>query len=422
MERTTGPREGRLATLYICYFGLAEPLVQTQVLPYLRALAESGYAVHLLTFEPTRLDPGERNRCCAELASAGIAWRCLRYHKRPSLPATLYDVVVGAAFAAGLVWREGLHVLHARSHVPLAMALLAGSVVRARIVFDVRGLMAEEYVDGGVWREGSTIVRLVRSFERVGLRLADQVVVLTEALRESLLSQNLVQREKLHVIPCCTSLDLYPRAPEWLCSPTTPGSRLQLVYAGSTVGLYQFDEMVDFFVALREMVPDAFFRVLTSGPAGGVTQSLRNSGVPDSAFSVGSALAREVPAYLSQSHVGISFRKASASQIAASPTKVAEYLAAGLPVVSNAGIGDTDRILLEDRVGVVLDGYNHAALSTALTSLDRLLREPGLRARCQESARRRFGLNEVGAARYRRLYERLGSLVPLAKAPPGSSL
>ena len=39
-------------TLYLCYFGLREPLVQTQVLPYLRKLAEAGVGVSLLTFEP----------------------------------------------------------------------------------------------------------------------------------------------------------------------------------------------------------------------------------------------------------------------------------------------------------------------------------------------------------------------------------
>ena len=41
-----------LSTLYLCYFGLREPLVQTQVLPYLRQLAAGGIKVHLLTFEP----------------------------------------------------------------------------------------------------------------------------------------------------------------------------------------------------------------------------------------------------------------------------------------------------------------------------------------------------------------------------------
>ena len=42
------------AALYICYFGLREPLVQTQVLPYLRELARGGVRMSLLTFEPDR--------------------------------------------------------------------------------------------------------------------------------------------------------------------------------------------------------------------------------------------------------------------------------------------------------------------------------------------------------------------------------
>ena len=38
-------------TLYICYFGVREPLVQTQVIPYLRELKKDGYEISLLTFE-----------------------------------------------------------------------------------------------------------------------------------------------------------------------------------------------------------------------------------------------------------------------------------------------------------------------------------------------------------------------------------
>ncbi len=38
--------------LYICYFGLREPLVQSQVIPYLAELAAHGIDLTLLTFEP----------------------------------------------------------------------------------------------------------------------------------------------------------------------------------------------------------------------------------------------------------------------------------------------------------------------------------------------------------------------------------
>lgn len=93
-------------TLYLCYFGLREPLVQTQVLPYLREIIKGGYEVFLLTFEPefdSRWSVGKINEEKARLAGEGIRWFCLPYHKRPTLPATLYDIAAGARLAAKLV-------------------------------------------------------------------------------------------------------------------------------------------------------------------------------------------------------------------------------------------------------------------------------------------------------------------------------
>src|SRR5688572_9396350 len=94
-------------SLYLCYFGLREPLVQTQVLPYLREIGAGGTAVTLLTFEP---DPREWSQPAAagwreRLEREGIEWHWLRYHKRPSLPATVYDIVAGAWLSTRLVRR-----------------------------------------------------------------------------------------------------------------------------------------------------------------------------------------------------------------------------------------------------------------------------------------------------------------------------
>src|SRR5437879_3996809 len=112
-----------LRSLYICYLSLADPLVHTQVVAYLEGLARRGHTVHLLTYEP-RLDAERARAMAAGLRGPGIEWHSLRYHKRPSLPATLYDAVVGAFVAARLVRRHGLDAVHARSHVPAASALI----------------------------------------------------------------------------------------------------------------------------------------------------------------------------------------------------------------------------------------------------------------------------------------------------------
>jgi glycosyltransferase involved in cell wall biosynthesis len=398
-----------ISTLYLCYFGLREPLVQTQVLPYLRQLAAGGVEVSLLTFEPeleqrwTRAELADER---SKLAREGVRWHALPYHKSPSLPATAFDILAGARFAARLVRREGVQVLHARSHVPMAMALLAHSLAGCRTIFDVRGLLAEEYEDAGAWRAGSLPFRAVKKLERAGLRRADAIVVLTRRMRDWLTSQNLADAEKIEVIPCCVDLARYDADAD-AAQHGAKSERFEVVYAGSVTGLYMLEEMARFFLVVRARRPDAFFRVLTTSPAEAAAGVLRRAGLSDGDFQVGGVRADEVPRLLGRAHLGVSFRRATFSQIAASPTKVPEYLAAGLPVVSNAGVGDTDELLERERVGVLVREFDDVDYARAAQEALRLCEEPGTSARCVEVARKFFDLETVGGRRYLDVYRRL---------------
>lgn len=394
-----------LSTLYLCYFGLREPLVQTQVLPYLRQLAASGMGVRLLTFEPELKKSWTREQLDEErsrLASEGIRWHSLAYHKRPSVPATAFDILAGALYAARLARRERIQVLHARSHVPLAMALLARRLAGCRTVFDVRGLLAEEYEDAGVWRAGSLPFRAIKRLERAGLRRADGVVVLTKRMREWLAEQGLAEADKVEVIPCCVDFSRYEAARD-----EEKSERFEVVYAGSVVGLYLLEEMARFFLAVRARREGAFFRVLTTSPAEATAERLRRAGLNEEEFGVERARADEVPRLLARARLGVSFRKATFSQIAASPTKIPEYLAAGLPVVSNRGIGDTDELLARARVGVLVRDFDEESLARAAEEALRLADDPLVAARCVETAREFFDLRSVGGRRYLNVYRRL---------------
>ena len=107
------------SVLFISYNGMLEPLGQTQVLPYLRELAKHGVRFTLLSFERERAFTVEGQRTCdelkRELAGQGIEWHWLRYHQRPSLPATAYDVWVGIRYASDLVRQNKIEMVHARS-------------------------------------------------------------------------------------------------------------------------------------------------------------------------------------------------------------------------------------------------------------------------------------------------------------------
>jgi glycosyltransferase involved in cell wall biosynthesis len=399
-----------LRALYICYLSLEDPLVHTQVVAYLKGLAKAGHVVHLLTYD-LELGPKRRAEFEGRLGEAGIGWHSLRYHKRPSLPATTYDALAGAVAAGEVVRRHRLEAVHARNHVPLATALLVQRLTGCRLIFDVRGLMAEEYVDAGRWRQGGVPYRLTRAVQRAGLERADGIVILSEAVRPYLFGAD--RRPRTHVIPCCADLerlDEQSGAREATRGELGIGHRRVMVYVGKFTGWYMEREMVEFFAAARRLDPALLFLVLTQADQDVLRRELARAGINEDDVLVTRAEPEEVGRYLAAADFGISFIRRSFSKISSSPTKMGEYLGAGLPVVSSAGIGDVDGLLEGGEVGVLVDDYSPAGYATAARGVLALLDDPQTRDRCRGVARRHLSLREVGIPRYDRLYREVAAL------------
>src|SRR6185503_12148146 len=135
--------------LYISYNGMLDPLGQSQVIPYLRELNRLGVSFTLLSYErPEALQANgseQTERMRTELRESGIDWHWLRYHKRPSLPATSYDVIAGIRRATKLAREKPFDIVHARNHIAATIALRVKQRFGTKMIFDVRGLMADEY-------------------------------------------------------------------------------------------------------------------------------------------------------------------------------------------------------------------------------------------------------------------------------------
>jgi glycosyltransferase involved in cell wall biosynthesis len=182
-----------------------------------------------------------------------------------------------------------------------------------------------------------------------------------------------------------------------------------LIYAGSVSGLYLLDEMCAFFLELKKREPDAFFRILTKHPAEETAKAFRKLGIGENDYEVLSVKPSEVGTYIRQASLAISFRKSTFAQIAASPTKIPEYLAVGVPVVSNAGIGDTDALIENENVGVTVSDLSPQGYAQAVDKALELLRDESLYERCVRVAHSGFDLKSVGRNGYLSVYKRLSS-------------
>jgi glycosyltransferase involved in cell wall biosynthesis len=403
-------------TLYVAYFGAQKHLSQSQVLPYLRELAEAGLDVTLLTFEERPADSrDEPERVAAlreRLRAAGIDWRWRRYHKRPSLPATAYDVMAGTLFAGYLVWRKGIHVVHARSHVPGLMALILRAVLGVKIVFDLRGLMAEEYVEAGVWREGSLAHRATKRVEGALFRESDAIVALTHRVVQLLDETSLDFRQRkarVEVIPCCVDLARYrPTDGERVRRELGLADRRIMVYAGSLGGWYLTDEIARLFAMGRSRMPDLHLLVLTQSPHILMRRALEAAAAPPESHTIRTVAPEEMPAHLSSGDLGVHLIRPGFSMVANSPTKFGEYLACGLPILTNAGIGDCDELIRGERVGTLVESLDPEGYRRAWQEMEQLLQDGDRAARCREVAQRRFSLRTVGREGYLRVYRGLG--------------
>ncbi len=425
---TPAPNTQPINTLFISYNGALQPLLQSQGIPYLEGLTRHGFRPVLLTFErpdDLKKEGGEdtEETLRRRLRGSGLIWRRLIYHKRPTVPATFFDIALGTCASIGLVLKYRIRLIHCRATIPALIGFLVSRLTRTPLIFDLRGLMAEEYADGGMWKKNGFLYRLTRWIEKRLLVKSDARIVLSENIATFLKESDYLPApagdpgKESTVIPCCVdsrrfSLNAAPALPE--PARTASAGRFVLLYSGSLGTWYLLDQMLDFFQELRLRVPAAHFVLATHTGTDAVLRRRDERRIPQNSLSVIEAAFAQMPGVISAADAGIFFIKPVFSKRSSCPIKFAEYLACGKPVVLNAGIGDTDAIVEKRKVGVVIKSFHRRDLSDKISELLALLAQPRsiLAQRCAETAEELFGLAE-GIERYAAVYRRV-----LARSTP----
>lgn len=387
-------------TLYLTRNGLLEPLGQTQVFSYLRGLSQE-HRITLITYEKDN-DWADTQRVAqmrAECERLGIRWLPQRFRPRPKVIAPAISMVRMVWLVVREVRRQRVRLIHARSYIPAAVALVVSRLTGVPFLFDMRALWPEELITAGRLRRGSMLHKAMVASERACLRHAGGVVSLTHAAAEHLrrVYPEDLAGQTVAVIPTCADLDRFVPASQ------APSQRVIGCLGTVLSGWFRLDWLAAFLAVVAKRDPELRFELTTRDDPAKVRAAIGGNADLQSRLRIAPSASERVHEVLQGQMASVMFFTQGLGKLGSSPTRMGEILGCGLPVIANDGVGDVAQIIRERRVGVLVSDSSEEAMEAAWDELRELMDDPGLGARCRSAAEEVFSL-EGGTAAYSTLY------------------
>lgn len=402
--------------LYISYDGMTDPLGQSQVLPYIFGLSQKGYSFHLISFEKSEKFEQLKDHIQRLCDENNVSWHPLTYTKKPPLLSTLYDVWRMKKLAFSLHKKYSFILTHCRSYLAALVGLEMKRKKGVKFLFDMRGFWADERVDGKIWSLSNPIFRRVYNFfkrkEKKFFQESDHIISLTFNGKNEICSWSGFEgfTKKIEVIPCCADLSKFDpkqiqdtQKQELSSKLKITANQFVLGYVGSIGTWYMLDEMLQAFAALLTKKPDALFLIVSGDNADFIMEQADKIGVSRSSIRIQSATHKDVSAFISLFQASIFFIRPTYSKKASSPTKQGELMSMGIPIICNAGVGDTDMVIENYQAGIVLNDLTKAVFSEI--NWDMI---PFNQSLAQQGAVEFYGL-ETGVSRYLKVYEKIAN-------------
>jgi hypothetical protein len=365
---------------YLTVDSVAEGVGSSQIIPLLNRISQNGLKVKLISFEKTKPD----NTLQDSLRHQGIDWTLIDFAK--------FGPVGGLQRVIKLYKSvPPTSIIHGRSELATMAGILSQ---KAPVLWDVRSLWNEQrafLAKGPLERNLYKKLKRIEdfcSFKSSGLSTLSHSVVPILEERHSNLPTNRI------VVPTNVDLNRFSLSDKF---PKV----IRALYSGTYNGYYDLKLSRDFLTEVRRL---ADIEVHWARPEESKLDLL-NAGEGY----VFSMRQQEMAGVIGEYSFGLSVCKLDSgpSLSAAMPTKVAEFLASGRPIVVNEGLGDLPGIVREFNVGVVLD-HSPDTLKSGASKMIELLNDISTPHRCREAAEKYFNL-EVGVRKYLKMYSSLGN-------------
>lgn len=398
----------RTPILYVTQDGLLEPLIHSQVVRVVEALASRGWPYRILSLEKQRdLDDEQRVRALrARLARAGVEWEAHPFDWSQSSRAAVSNLGALVRRTVALARAGAISGVHARAYVPAVAALSAWNATGLPWVFDARSFWIDERLEEGRWFTTPLRLAVARGLEHQLFCTASAVVSLTELqVKEVEARFKPLGPRTTACITTIADYDDFVRRPASALRrlPAELVERLAskrvVAIIGSINRSYLVEETFELVRKILARSAEAHLLVL-SAQREEYERRLKALGVPESRVTITRAEHDAMPEWLSLVHwCTLLLNPQSPAKRASMPTKLGELFAAKVQPVQFGCNEEVSSWVRRSGSGLVLDGVSERDLEQAAEVVANGVRDDAHLEEARRVTRAHFGL-DAGVARY----------------------
>ena len=337
--------------LYLTYDGLTDHLGQSQVLAYLTKLADELTFIDVISFEKKKAFYKNISLVNKAIANKNINWEPIPYTKDPPILSTLKDLWLCWLKTKKLHKKKNYDILHCRGHLLSIIGYAMKKKYGTKFIFDMRAWWADEKIESGHW-DGLSFKVVYAYFKKLELILfkdSDFTISLTNAGKDEIVRNGWKESENVRVIPTGVDLDHFKKFDinnRCIIRDQLGFSKDSkvLVYCGSLGGNYTIEELLKVARAFKKVYPKGCVLILSKTEPELFFEFVEQKEVKKLGILLMTLNYEDVPRYLVAGDIGLVIYKKAYSLIGRSPTKLGEYWACGLPVLSLKGVGDLDQL------------------------------------------------------------------------------
>ena len=321
--------------LFISYDGLLDPLGKSQILPYIFGLNDFGYNFILISYEKEDRNNKQLEDLKNRLKSKGIIWYKLRF-KRGRIK-RLLRIINGALTVRRISRKYNIKLVHLRALQP--SVIYCFSLINKPFIYDMRAF-AGQWVDMRAIRKGSILEFIIYWYEKWLIRKASAMVVLDKS-GSNYLKESYKVIKPYKVIPTATNLQKYTIKEKQDLEEYTI---YKFVFLGGARFPYLPKEALIFLKLLIQNGYNCQIDFINESDHQFIYEAIDDVNFPKDRINIFTLNSDDICKKLPDYDCGLVFISTGPWLRMCSPTKIGEYLAAGLHIVGLQGLEVLDRL------------------------------------------------------------------------------